>query len=524
MNLLIVDDLSSVVKGLETGIAWKMLGISKVFTAYNAHEAKEILIQYPIHIMLCDVEMPKENGIQLLNWLRSLNMETECIFLTAHADFEYMQEAIRAKGFDYILQPAPYDEVKKAVCNAMQKIFEKQKAEQVYSYGKVMLDYQESLKSSIFRELTDGRMQDKRYEEYLKAISLPEWEQVCYPVLLQLEEESERLNEFSMELLQFVMLNIGNELLAGYEQELLLYSVNNSIFYLLIYGSQGYVMDYDGIKRQLELFLKNFQNFLAIRVAGYSVEGVKTKNLHKAFEKLVIMYDRNVVLKEGLFVDESDKNLVKIDKYQMTSADRWKEYIINGYKDTVKMELIQFLENMAENGNLNPTTLYYFYMDFTHIIFDCISQKGMEPHLFMEKTQNPKIYQKAIKTLPNMIQFIETTFDNMQSAGNMEEINMGEMVKQYVHDHISQEIKRTDIADELHLNVDYLARLFKKEMNMTLKEYILIEKMKVAKNLIITTALPMSFVATKVGYDNFSHFSQSYKKVYGVSPSSDRKQ
>jgi Response regulator containing CheY-like receiver domain and AraC-type DNA-binding domain len=523
MNLLIVDDMTNVVKGLETGIAWKMLGINNVFSAYNAQEAKEILVQYPIHIMLCDIEMPKENGIQLLNWMRSQNMETECIFLTAHADFEYMQEAIRAKGSDYILQPAPYDEVKKAVCNAMQKIFEKQKVEQVYSYGKVMLNYQESLKGSIFHELIDGKLQKVKYEEYEKAIPLPKWEQMCYPVLFHIEE-NEQLSEFSIELLQFVMLNIGSELFSGYEQEILLYSANKSVFYMLVYGTKGYVMDYEGVKRQLETFLKSIQNFLVSHVAGYSMEGVQTKNLFKAYEKLMVMHDKNVILKEGLFVNQSDQDIEKTDGYQMVSIDRWKEYIINGYGDTVKIELIQFLKDLAENGKLNPTTLYYFYMDFTYLIFESISQRGMDPHEFMEKTQNSKIYQTAIKTLPNMIQFIETTFENMKGADNTEVIKVGKLVKQYVHDHISQEIKRSDIADKLHLNVDYLARIFKKEMGITLKEYILNEKMKVAKNLITSTALPMSFVATKVGYDNFSHFSQSYKKVYGVSPSSDRKQ
>lgn len=49
-----------------------------------------------------------------------------------------------------------------------------------------------------------------------------------------------------------------------------------------------------------------------------------------------------------------------------------------------------------------------------------------------------------------------------------------------------------------------------------MKEYITLTKMKAAKNLLITTSLPVSLIAAKVGYDNFSHFSKVYKKVMGT--------
>ena len=65
--------------------------------------------------MLCDIEMPMESGLDLLDWLRQRGMTTRCIFLTAHAEFRYAQEALRLGGFDYIMQPAPYEQVADAV-------------------------------------------------------------------------------------------------------------------------------------------------------------------------------------------------------------------------------------------------------------------------------------------------------------------------------------------------------------------------------------------------------------------------
>ena len=40
--------------------------------------------------------------------------------------------------------------------------------------------------------------------------------------------------------------------------------------------------------------------------------------------------------------------------------------------------------------------------------------------------------------------------------------------------------------------------------------------------LLRTTSLPISFIAAKVGYCNFSHFSYTYKKVLGITPQEER--
>lgn len=95
-------------------------------------------------------------------------------------------------------------------------------------------------------------------------------------------------------------------------------------------------------------------------------------------------------------------------------------------------------------------------------------------------------------------------------------------VTRYVQEHISQDIKRGDLAELVHLNTDYLFRIFKREKGMTLNDYIIYEKMNVARNLLTTTRLPVSLIAVKVGYSNFSYFSKIYKKIYGCSPGQER--
>ena len=63
MTVLVIDDQIHVVEGILSEVSWENLGVDKVWKAYNAVEAKGILLLNKVDIMLCDIEMPGENGL-----------------------------------------------------------------------------------------------------------------------------------------------------------------------------------------------------------------------------------------------------------------------------------------------------------------------------------------------------------------------------------------------------------------------------------------------------------------------------
>lgn len=69
MKLLIIDDQISVLKGIENGISFAEIGIDQVFTATSADRARDILLHNDIQLVLCDIEMPGENGLELNRWI-----------------------------------------------------------------------------------------------------------------------------------------------------------------------------------------------------------------------------------------------------------------------------------------------------------------------------------------------------------------------------------------------------------------------------------------------------------------------
>lgn len=70
ISILIVDDDKLLVEKLEETVNWSGIGIDMVFTANNIRQAQKLLEEYPIEMLLCDIDMPQGNGLELLEWIR----------------------------------------------------------------------------------------------------------------------------------------------------------------------------------------------------------------------------------------------------------------------------------------------------------------------------------------------------------------------------------------------------------------------------------------------------------------------
>ena len=85
--------------------------------------------------------------------------------------------------------------------------------------------------------------------------------------------------------------------------------------------------------------------------------------------------------------------------------------------------------------------------------------------------------------------------------------------------HYAEDLTLNMVADHVFLNREYLSRRFKQEVGMTFSEYLTAHRLKRAKELLETTGLRISEVASQVGIPNVSYFSTIFRKEFGCSPS-----
>lgn len=163
MNLLIVDDDVIEIQVICSIVKREKLGIDQIFQAYRAAQAQRIIESERVDLILCDIEMPGENGLELLRWVRENREEMECVFLTCHASFKYAQEAISLGCQDYILIPAKYEDIGAVILKVVRRLEERRKARRYQEYGKYML------KEQLRQEDNGGKMPPEEVAEEVSA-------------------------------------------------------------------------------------------------------------------------------------------------------------------------------------------------------------------------------------------------------------------------------------------------------------------------------------------------------------------
>lgn len=90
-------------------------------------------------------------------------------------------------------------------------------------------------------------------------------------------------------------------------------------------------------------------------------------------------------------------------------------------------------------------------------------------------------------------------------------------IKQYVINNLSKELTLEEIANSIHLAPNYCSSFFKKETGVALMQFVLQERLAMAKRLIITTDQPLHKISEKCGFEDYNYFSHAFKKHVGMS-------
>ena len=97
-------------------------------------------------------------------------------------------------------------------------------------------------------------------------------------------------------------------------------------------------------------------------------------------------------------------------------------------------------------------------------------------------------------------------------------------VKDYIFQHFHESIQITDIAKYLKVNPDYLSHLFKEQEHITIKRYILQEKIRRSRNLLQYSDYSIQEISFYLGFSSQSHFCKVFQEITGETPGHYKRQ
>lgn len=117
-KILVIDDESSIRNTLQDILEYEKY---EVVLAEDGQDALEQMGNGPYDVILCDVKMPKMDGIELLEKIREQDNDVAIVMISGHGTIDTAVEAIKKGAYDFISKPLDLNRLLITIRNAMDK-------------------------------------------------------------------------------------------------------------------------------------------------------------------------------------------------------------------------------------------------------------------------------------------------------------------------------------------------------------------------------------------------------------------
>ena len=117
-NILIIDDEKAIRKTLSEILSYEGY---KIEEAGDGEEGLRRFRDKTFDVVLCDIKMPKLDGIEFLDKVREMNPDVPVIMISGHGTIETAVEAVKKGAYDYIAKPPDLNRLLITIRNAMDK-------------------------------------------------------------------------------------------------------------------------------------------------------------------------------------------------------------------------------------------------------------------------------------------------------------------------------------------------------------------------------------------------------------------
>ena len=156
-KVMIADDENYMLEAMENLIDWKKMDCQLVYKAKNGQDLLEQVKKNPPDIIITDIKMPLVSGIEVARYVYENMLPVKVIILSAYADFQYAQEAIKYDVCGYIIKTSVIEMLPGMIQKAVGKL----------SAPSTESDSQEHYSDDIF-----GRLQKYIADHYMDKLNL----------------------------------------------------------------------------------------------------------------------------------------------------------------------------------------------------------------------------------------------------------------------------------------------------------------------------------------------------------------
>ena len=520
MKLLICDDDISTIDVIQSQLNCQELGISSILRAYNGEAAKEMILKEKPELILCDIGMPKVDGMEVLKFIDEHQIHTEFAFLTCFDDFEHARDAVRFGACNYLTKPVDFQELNQALHRM---------ADAAVSYRSQLRSQDSGIQNdagmnNLLRQLQMGIFgtSPERLQEALQKNGIDDIhaDTPVRPVLFYAD-----LTESSKDktLRDRIVGSFGTDV----EKALTSYT---GLRFTVVDISERYISsvtsvraaqfsENDCLARAKELIRFCSDNY-ALHPVGMIGKECPFSSLSSACSEMRTQI-RKVLLRAGhVFLQREAEMITAGSGLPVINEEKLLRVIHQRDREGFLSLVSEALENISCSQKDTGSMMAVLHKDITAAISNCLNDNHISVRGLFQNEQFRRLELFAERSPADMREFAAHLFDAslMELECSADAAGLVDSVRHYIRLHYREDLTRNELADVVHITPNYLSKRFHTETGMSLREYINQLRIEDAKRLLLSTNVTISEIASEVGFDNISYFSTVFRKLCGVSP------
>lgn len=528
LQVLIVDDDIATVDVICEKTNWEQLGIEKVFKAYNIQQAKEILNENDIPIIVSDIEMPQGSGIDLLEWYRDQGRAGEFILLTCHERFDYATNALKLQAAEYLLKPFDVNIMEAAIRKAVYKVIESRKIKEHIEYGQWAKSNHRQLQQDFIRMAIEDRLKGKIEEEIINRRLNLSADSDYRLIISRATEVDKDLVKMDTGLFSFVLQNVHSEVLCGNPENRNVVCWDAGDSYILVTLCEN--VSKEEIESKAKELLFQHKKLLSSTLTICISRVVKIADFSNTYDSCIrrinssVKYYGNIFFEEETRDDTDNKGI--LGYINIFDSSVMEDYL--DAKDRAKAMgyLKKALNDFVAGQTLDNQLLKNAAQEIWDSVYRYSGRHGYSLTGFFKDDVAVSMENNATRSVMDFLRWanylLEQLFDYVEKEKNS--LLPVEKIKQYISLHYMENIGRTEIAAELGLAPEYISKLFKKETGVNLSDYLARYRVEQAKLLLDRKELSISEISEATGFENSTYFSTTFKKYTNMTPNQFRKQ
>jgi len=519
-RLLIVDDERHVADYLFELFALDSEMELEVHKAYSAQEAIEQLYRNKMDAVLSDIRMPGMSGLELMEYISRRWPMCRVIFLTGYKSFDYIYEATKYPHTMYLMKTEDDDVIRAAVYEQL-----KEQDKELYSQRMLEQTLARSTlleQSAFLQGLENGRYSRRLEQATLDRLHIPlSLEKPLLLTAAPLDDGRGGVVDTALSLHAILQKQMSSlvSCVVWIDSEGLMYWVLQPL---------GEAPDPLNVRDQIEDVQSSCHELLGLElslVMGRQYIGwpdfsetcarLRTQALYylPRGERLVQMEQEPPRAAEEEDVLGNEKALEALEML-LREGSATKELLLS--------RLNQVLEPLRPVSSMHSLGAIELYQSVALLLLREINRADVKNtmafHTALYKLSNAASFSSWQEAIEYLNQVASLLFDLRRESESDYRSQMCERIKRFVEENLAGDLSLSTIADFMRYNPSYISRIFKQLEGMNLSEYILGQRLNLAKDLLRGNKHTISEIALAVGFDSPQYFATVFKKHLGISP------